>query len=365
MALTHSPAQVELGSAAADFDLPATDGSRWNLSRARGPAGLLVAFICNHCPYVLAIKDRLGSDCRQLQALGYGVVAISSNDARRYPADSFEAMGKLAKHLPKLLEDPESRELVTREVTGTIQETMGDVMVAAKAKLKEKARSNFSAILAGSTATASLGPLAGVMAAGAVKSGMLDNMVEKLIDNMADELRKDGGVDGAAKGIVKALPERAEQILADEGLRGKLTELFEGMASDLVNAVDVAGLVEQELLGRDESDLESLIDRVAANELTFIQVAGGGLGMIAGLSWLWPWLLLPIGGVFLLMVQVARIAEKKHAEKRRIEREGEKFADAVVQPAEDQPELPAPQDKPEQLPAPEEEAVTASTDKVD
>ncbi|MCA8911213.1 MAG: DUF445 family protein [Planctomycetes bacterium] len=276
-----------------------------------------------------------------------------------------EAMGKLAKHLPKLLEDPESRELVTREVTGTIQETMGDVMVAAKAKLKEKARSNFSAILAGSTATASLGPLAGVMAAGAVKSGMLDNMVEKLIDNMADELRKDGGVDGAAKGIVKALPERAEQILADEGLRGKLTELFEGMASDLVNAVDVAGLVEQELLGRDESDLESLIDRVAANELTFIQVAGGGLGMIAGLSWLWPWLLLPIGGVFLLMVQVARIAEKKHAEKRRIEREGEKFADAVVQPAEDQPELPAPQDKPEQLPAPEEEAVTASTDKVD
>ena len=96
MALTHSPAQVELGSAAADFDLPATDGSRWNLSRARGPAGLLVAFICNHCPYVLAIKDRLGSDCRQLQALGYGVVAINSNDASRYPADSFEAMGKLA-----------------------------------------------------------------------------------------------------------------------------------------------------------------------------------------------------------------------------------------------------------------------------
>ncbi len=96
MALTHTPAQVELGSAALPFDLPATDGSRWNLNRARGPKGLLVAFICNHCPYVQAIKTRLGSDCAQLQALGYGVVAISSNDASRYPADGFEAMTKLA-----------------------------------------------------------------------------------------------------------------------------------------------------------------------------------------------------------------------------------------------------------------------------
>jgi len=126
------------------------------------------------------------------------------------------------------------------------------------------------------------------------------------------------------------------------------------MAGDLVNAVDVAGLIEQELLGRDEGELENLIDRVAANELTFIQVAGGGLGMVAGLALYWPWLLAPIGLLFLMMVQVARMAEKKHARRR----EAEKFADAVTQPAEVQPELPAPPETPE-LPAPEEQPVTA------
>ena len=265
-----------------------------------------------------------------------------------------EAIDKLAKHLPRLLDDPEAREMITREVTGTIQETMGDVIVSAKAKLKDKARSNFSAVLAGGTAAASLGPLAGVMAAGAIKSGILDNVLDKLVDNMADEMRRDGGVDGAARGIVDALPARAEQILSDAHLRARLTELFENMAGDLVNAVDVAGLIEQELLGRDEGELENLIDRVAANELTFIQVAGGGLGMVAGLALYWPWLLAPIGLLFLMMVQVARMAEKKHARRR----EAEKFADAVTQPAEVQPELPAPPETPE-LPAPEEQPVTA------
>jgi len=265
-----------------------------------------------------------------------------------------EAIDKLAKHLPRLLDDPEAREMITREVTGTIQETMGDVIVSAKAKLKDKARSNFSAVLAGGTAAASLGPLAGVMAAGAIKSGILDNVLDKLVDNMADEMRRDGGVDGAARGIVDALPARAEQILTDKHLRARLTELFENMAGDLVNAVDVAGLIEQELLGRDEGELENLIDRVAANELTFIQVAGGGLGMVAGLALYWPWLLAPIGLLFLMMVQVARMAEKKHARRR----EAEKFADAVTQPAEVQPELPAPPETPE-LPAPEEQPVTA------
>lgn len=265
-----------------------------------------------------------------------------------------QAIDKLATHLPRLLEDPDARELITREVTGTIQETMGDVIVSAKSKLKDKARSNFSALLGGGTAAASLGPLAGVMAAGAIKSGILDGVVDKLVDNMAEEMRRDGGVDGAAQGIVDALPARAEQVLSDAHLRARLTELFENMAADLVNAVDVAGLIEQELLGRDEGELEALIDRVAANELTFIQVAGGGLGMVAGLAFYWPWLLLPVGLVFLLLVQVARMAEKKHIKRR----EAEKFADAVTRPAEVQLELPAPQETPE-LPAPDEQPVTA------
>lgn len=87
----------ELGSAAPDFSLPATDGRRYSLAEVRGVKGTLVVFICNHCPYVQAIRERLVRDARELQALGVGVVAISSNDAIAYPADSFEAMRRIAR----------------------------------------------------------------------------------------------------------------------------------------------------------------------------------------------------------------------------------------------------------------------------
>ena len=88
---------LDRGTAAPRFDLPATDGSRWTLERAAGPNGLLVMFICNHCPYVLAIIDRLVRDAAALQALGMGVAAISSNDPVAYPEDSFERMGDFAR----------------------------------------------------------------------------------------------------------------------------------------------------------------------------------------------------------------------------------------------------------------------------
>lgn len=79
------------------FDLPGTDGRRYTLANTRGPNGLLVAFICNHCPYVQAVLDRLIRDCRELTALGIGCVAISSNDTVAYPEDNFENMQRLAK----------------------------------------------------------------------------------------------------------------------------------------------------------------------------------------------------------------------------------------------------------------------------
>jgi hypothetical protein len=59
-----------------------------SLASCRGPRGLLVAFICNHCPYVQAILDRLIRDATALQALGIGVVAISANDIAAYPEDA-------------------------------------------------------------------------------------------------------------------------------------------------------------------------------------------------------------------------------------------------------------------------------------
>lgn len=90
------PPVCDFGFEAPDFTLPATDGSTVSLNNIKGPKGTLVMFICNHCPYVLAVLDRMIRDGRDLQALGVGVVAISANDATNYPQDSFENMKHMA-----------------------------------------------------------------------------------------------------------------------------------------------------------------------------------------------------------------------------------------------------------------------------
>ena len=73
------------------------DGNIWTLEDCRGEKGLLVFFICNHCPYVKAIRDRLVRDTRELRDLGINSVAIMSNDPSQYEEDSFENMQKIAK----------------------------------------------------------------------------------------------------------------------------------------------------------------------------------------------------------------------------------------------------------------------------
>ncbi|MCA0942552.1 thioredoxin family protein [Salipiger pacificus] len=90
-----SPPVCDFGWPAPGFTLPGTDGQSYSLEDLRGPKGTLVMFLCNHCPYVLAVLDRILSDARDLQAIGIGVVAISANDAAAYPADSFENMQKM------------------------------------------------------------------------------------------------------------------------------------------------------------------------------------------------------------------------------------------------------------------------------
>ena len=92
-----TPPVCDFGWQAPDFELPATDGKTWRLDDVRGENGTLIMFICNHCPYVLAILDKIIRDGRDLQALGIGVGAICSNDATTHPADSFENMGAMAK----------------------------------------------------------------------------------------------------------------------------------------------------------------------------------------------------------------------------------------------------------------------------
>lgn len=86
----------DFGWKAPDFDLPGVDGKRWTLADVRGERGTLVMFICNHCPYVKAIRPRLVSDLKALKALGVNAVAIMSNDPADYPEDSFENMQQVA-----------------------------------------------------------------------------------------------------------------------------------------------------------------------------------------------------------------------------------------------------------------------------
>jgi peroxiredoxin len=95
MALLHTPLLVE-GADAPDFALPGTDGRTHTRDGSRGPNGLLVMFICNHCPYVKAIRERLVEDVRAIVAAGIGVVAISANDPADYPEDSLQEMMKVA-----------------------------------------------------------------------------------------------------------------------------------------------------------------------------------------------------------------------------------------------------------------------------
>ena len=95
MATTAAP--LELGVIAPDFVLPGTDGRTWRRDEVAGTNGLVVMFICNHCPYVQAVVDRIVREARALRELGICSVAISSNDAGAYPEDSFEHMSGFAR----------------------------------------------------------------------------------------------------------------------------------------------------------------------------------------------------------------------------------------------------------------------------
>jgi peroxiredoxin len=96
MTLMHTPV-CDVGSPAPDFNLQGVDGKQWTRDDCVGKSGLLVMFICNHCPFVKSIQQRLVEDVAVLKKSGIGVVAIMSNDPNDYPEDSFENMQKIAK----------------------------------------------------------------------------------------------------------------------------------------------------------------------------------------------------------------------------------------------------------------------------
>jgi peroxiredoxin len=89
----------DFGWKAVDFALPGVDGKTYTLKDAAGPNGLLVMFICNHCPYVQAVIERIVRDVRELRGHGIGAIAVMSNDPTEYPEDGFDHMVELARRL--------------------------------------------------------------------------------------------------------------------------------------------------------------------------------------------------------------------------------------------------------------------------
>jgi len=100
--MAASPTDITFDVAAPDFRLPATDGRSYSLDDVAGAKGMVIVFICNHCPYVIAVIERLVVDARVLMGEGFGFAAICSNDAATYPEDSFAEMKLFAErhHFP-------------------------------------------------------------------------------------------------------------------------------------------------------------------------------------------------------------------------------------------------------------------------
>jgi len=97
--MAATPPVCDFNALAPDFELIGTDGRRYRRDAVRGPKGLLVMFICNHCPFVKAVLDKIVRDAAELKAQGIGSVAISSNDPAEYPEDSFDNMKTVASRM--------------------------------------------------------------------------------------------------------------------------------------------------------------------------------------------------------------------------------------------------------------------------
>ena len=98
--MVSTPTPVcDFGWPAPDFNLPGVDGKNHTLADVRGEKGLLVMFICNHCPYVKAVLDRIVRDARELKPLGINCIAVMSNDPAAYPEDSWDNMVRIAREM--------------------------------------------------------------------------------------------------------------------------------------------------------------------------------------------------------------------------------------------------------------------------
>ena len=90
--MSDQPPVCDFDWPAPDFQLPGIDGNNYCLTDIKGPNGTLVMFICNHCPYVKAVADRIARDCAELAPHGVSTIAVMSNDVAAYPADAPDRM---------------------------------------------------------------------------------------------------------------------------------------------------------------------------------------------------------------------------------------------------------------------------------
>ncbi len=97
MALTKTPI-CDFGKKAENFELISTEDKITSLNEIKGENGTLIMFICNHCPYVKAVIKEIVEDCKKLDSCGIKTVAISSNDVKNYPEDSFDNMIKFSQN---------------------------------------------------------------------------------------------------------------------------------------------------------------------------------------------------------------------------------------------------------------------------
>jgi len=88
--------ECEFGWKAKDFNLLSVEDKFYSLQLIKGKQGTVIVFICNHCPYVIAIAERLSSEAKELKKIGVNTIAIMSNDTKSYPEDSFDNMKKFS-----------------------------------------------------------------------------------------------------------------------------------------------------------------------------------------------------------------------------------------------------------------------------
>ena len=91
MSLTKTPI-CNFGEEAKDFKLVSTENKKVSLDDIKGKNGILIMFICNHCPYVKAVINDIVEDAKYLESLEIKSMAIMSNDVKNYPEDSFDNM---------------------------------------------------------------------------------------------------------------------------------------------------------------------------------------------------------------------------------------------------------------------------------